>query len=167
MQKIFYKTYGWIFIRPLRWFFWKMLCNTYPRFIPKKNEWDNTWRLPNIHWWLIYKTVFKFFKWLYYDAWRMFCDWTGGYRRTFPLSARIIKKIGATTAGYGISGGQCYHCGSEDGDQVDLADDDTGTTFKLLESWTQSTMDGVDHRFRGITICPKCGFESEYEDGSL
>lgn len=166
MKKTFFCIYGWIVIRPIRWLFWKMACNTSLRLLPER-DWDNRWRLPNIHWWILYKTVFKFFKWIYYDAWRPFCDWTGGYRRSYPLIARIIHTIGKTTAGFTISGGQCYHCGSEEGCPVDLSCDDTGKYFKLLETWKVSTMDGVDYRFRGITICPKCGYEEEYEDGSL
>lgn len=34
-------------------------------------------------------------------------------------------------------------------------------------SWSVGTMDGTDHRFSCITVCPKCGFKSNYEDGSL
>jgi len=38
---------------------------------------------------------------------------------------------------------------------------------ELEEAWTEGTQEGTDHRFRGITTCPKCGFKAEYEDGSL
>jgi hypothetical protein len=165
LKRSFFKIYGWLVIRPIRWFFWKMICNTALCVVPKR-EWGQ-WRLPNIHWWLLYKTIFKFFKWLNYDAWRPFCDWTGGWRQSYPLPARVIHTIGKTTAGYAISGGQCYHCGSEEGDPVTLSEDDTGEYFELLETWKESTMDGIDYRFRGITTCPKCGFKEEYEDGSL
>lgn len=164
-MKIAFKTYGWIAIRPTRWFFLKMVCNTSLTVMPKRDLFG--WRSPNIHWWLMYKTVFKFFSWLNYEAWRPFCDWTGGFRRSYPLAARIIHKIGKTTAGYAISGGQCHHCGSEEGCQVALSEDDTGERFKLVETWETSTPDGTDYCFRGITICPKCGYEAEYEDGSL
>jgi len=143
-----------------------MVRAAYPRWKIEKHEYFG-WTFPNIHWWLLYLTVFRFFKWLNYDAWRPFCDWTGGYRRTFPFMARIIHRIGATTSGYAIGGGQCFHCGSEEGDQVELSQDDTGKYFKLERSWSEGTMDGTDHRFCGITICPKCGYEDHYEDGSL
>lgn len=167
MKKLFFKLYGWVFIRPIRWFFGQMVRNTSLRLLPEKDDCWGCWRMPNMHWWALYKTVFKFYKWLYWDAWRVFCDWTGGYRRTYPLIARIIYKIGATTSGYSISGGQCYHCGSEHGNPTELSDDDTGKYFKLLATWTVGTLDGTDHRFRGITTCPICGYKQEYEDGSL
>lgn len=165
MKEMAFKTYGWVVIRPLRWFFWKMACNTTLYILPKRDFFG--WLLPNIHWWALYKTVFKLFEWINYEAWRPFCDWTGGYRQTYPFIARVIHNIGKTTAGYAISGGQCYHCGSEEGCPVELSDDDTGEQFQLLETWTSSTPDGIDYRFRGITICPKCGYKQEYEDGSL
>ena len=158
--------YGWIFVRPRRWFFWKMICASCPQWKIEKHPYYG-WSFPNIHWHVLYKTVFKFFKWLYWDAWRPFCDWTGGYRRTYPLIARIIHRIGATTAGYAISGGECYHCASENGDQLELSDDESGKTFKLERAWTSATQDGTDHRFCGTTICPDCGYEQYYEDGSL
>lgn len=167
MKKRFFKIYGWVVIRPIRWFFWKMSFNTSLRILPTRDEIWNRWRMPNVHWWALYKTIFKFCKWLYWDAWRVFCDWTGGFRRTYPLIARIIHNIGATTAGYAICGGQCYHCGSSKGNPVWLSDDETGETFELQDTWTVSTMDGTDYRFRGITICPVCGYRQEYEDGSL
>jgi hypothetical protein len=167
MTAIFY-WYGWFFVRPRRWFFRRILaCGSFGlRLVPKREEYWG-WRWPNLHWWLFYKTVFKFFKWLYWDGWRPFCDWSGGYRRTYPWIARTIHKIGQTTVGYAISGRECYHCASSDGCQVDLSEDETGTTFILKETWSVGTQDGTDHRFRGITICPKCGYRAEYEDGSL
>jgi hypothetical protein len=137
------------------------------RWWPEYDEIWEKWKLPNIHWWILYNTIFKFFKWLYYEAWRVFCDWTGGYRRTFPLIARIIQRIGSTTAGYVIIGGECYHCASREGCQYDLSEDETGENFKLINTWTVGTEYGTDYRFCGITICPKCGHQSEYEDGSL
>ena len=87
--------------------------------------------------------------------------------KTFPWSAAVIKKIGDTTAGYAISGGECFHCGSSEGDPVYLSDDETGETFKLENEWSCPSEDGTDHRFSGTAICPKCGYESYYEDGSL
>jgi hypothetical protein len=137
------------------------------RLLPHKEEYFG-WKWPNLHWWVLYKTIFRFCTWLHYDSWRLFCDWTGGYRCSFPLIARMIKKIGTTTAGFAISGGECFHCGSEAGNPVNLADDETtGTTFILERVWTIDTPDGTDHRFCGTTICPKCGYKDYYEDGSL
>lgn len=173
----FFYWYGWLFVRPRRWFFWKMIDEGSfgIRWMPKRNEWWTSetsefyrkYMWPNLHWWLLYWTIFKFCKWLYWDGWRPFCDWTGGFRRTYPWIARAIHKFGQTTAGYAISGGECFHCGSDDGDQVDLSEDETGTNFILEETWSVGTQEGTDHRFRGITICPKCGYRAEYEDGSL
>ena len=157
---------GWVFVRPRRWLFWKMVCATRLQLRPFKRKWDG-WYFTNIHWWLLYKTVFQFCKWLNYDAWRPFCDWTGGYRRTFPLIARIIHRMGHTTAGYATSGGECYHCGSEEGDPVRLADNETGTTFTLTKTWENATQEGTDYCLCGTTICPKCGYKAYYEDGSL
>ena len=159
--------FGWILVRPVRWAFSRMAWASYLRIKPEKQECDEKWRMPNIHWWLLYLSIFRFFKWLDGDAWRVFCDWTGGFRRTYPWPARFIHSIGAFTAGYAISGGQCFHCASPDGCQVTLSDDDSGKTFRLLETWSVASMDGTDHHFRGITICPKCGYENEYEEGSL
>jgi hypothetical protein len=157
--------YAWLVVRPRRWFFGNMGAAAYIHWFPSQ-EWYG-WRWPNIHWHLLYLTVFRFCNWLYWDGWRPFCDWTGGYRRIFPWIARTIQAFGRTTAGYHCSGGECYHCGSPEGDQVDLSEDETGSTFILEESWTVGTQDGTDHRFRGVTICPKCGYRDEYEDGSL
>lgn len=158
---------GWIFVRPRRWLFWKMICNAYLRILPQKKEYEFGWRLPNLHWWILYITVFKFCKWLNYDAWRKFCTYKNGWLDKKPLIAKIIHRIGETTAGYAIHGGECYHCGSEAGDQVTLSDDETGEFFKLERTWSVGTMDGTDHRFCGTTICPKCGYKEYYEDGSL
>ncbi|MFA5300087.1 MAG: hypothetical protein WC389_18020 [Lutibacter sp.] len=165
-MKILRYIYGWILVRPRRWFFRNMICAAYPQWKIKK-EYDGRWSMPNIHWHILYMTIFKFFKWLYYDGWRPFCDWTGGYRRTFPLIARIIHKIGQTTSGYTISSGECFHCGSDAGDQFELSEDETGKYFKLIDYGTSYTPDGTDHWFRGITICPKCGHKEEYSDSSL
>ena len=171
-KKVFY-IYGWIFVRPIRYFFWRMIAygSFETRWVPRKSEYwphyGKKYVIPNFHWVLMYKTVFIFFKWIYYDGWRPFCDWTGGHRRTYPLVARIIHKIGKSTAGYAISGGECFHCGFEDGDKVELSCDETGEKFVLEDAWSCDTQDGTDHRFRGTTICPVCGYRSSYEDGSL
>lgn len=159
---------GWIVVRPVRWFFWRMMwASVGLRTLPERDEFSKKWRYPNPHWWFLYKTVFKFCKWLYLDGWRPFCKWSDRGRKSYPLIARIIHKIGRTTAGQTIMSSECSHCGSEDGCQVDLADDETGTTFKLERTWSDATMEGTDHRFCGTTICPKCGYEAYYEDGSL
>ena len=165
-QKVFY-TYGWIFVRPRRWFFWRMVGSCYLIILPKKGV-CNDIRWPNIHWWLLYKTVFRFFRWLNYDAWRPFCKWDKHrYLSSQPLIARIIQRIGQTTAGYAIHGLECHHCGSEKGDPIDLSSDNDENTFILEKTWTTATEDGTDHRFCGTTICPVCGYQSYYEDGSL
>lgn len=166
MKTLFY-LYGWIFVRPRRWLFWNMVRNTGPRWIPKR-RWCG-WQMPNIHWYILYSTIFRFMTWLHYDAWRSFCKWDGpgGMRSSYPMIARIIKRIGSTTAGFAISGGECFHCGSPDGDQVYLSEDEGGSTFILEDAWSVPTMDGTDHRFCGTTICPRCGYRAYYEDGSL
>lgn len=157
-------------VRPVRWFFRKMISASYLRAFPEKSEWQG-WRMPNVHWWLLYKTVFKFFVWVNYKAWRPFCNWKGGYSRSFPLIARVIKWCGESTAGYAISGYRCYHCNSEDGCQVDISEmqDRSGYSpyVRNLKTWSVSTMDGTDHCFSCITVCPKCGYKRHYEDGSL
>lgn len=157
--------YGWIFVRPRRWLFLKMVFSSSLRLIPQNRGWGWTW--PNLHWWILYKTVFKFFKWLHWDAWRRFCTWgeRGLIRKSFL--ARVIQRIGKTTAGYAIGGGECFHCGSEEGCQVELSNDESGKQFILERTWKCATMDGTDHRFCGTTICPKCGYRAYYEDGSL
>lgn len=157
---------SWIFVRPRRWLFLNMVYSSTLRLLPRHDEYFG-WIWPNLHWWILYKTVFRFFKWLHWDAWRRFCKWgdRGLIRKTFL--ARAVQRIGQTTAGYAIGGGECFHCGSEDGCQVELANDETGTVFILGRAWSVGTQDGTDHRFCGTTICPKCGYESYYEDGSL
>lgn len=172
MSRWIYWLRGWLFVRPIRWLFWKMIAQgSFGLRLWWRREWEWVY-WPNPHWWALYHTVFRFCKWLHYDAWRPFCDWTGGWRQTFPWPARFIQGVGSLTAGYVISGGQCFHCASPDGCQVMLAaddpdDDGNGPYFRLLKTWSTSTMDGTDHRFYGITTCPKCGYEAEYEDGSL
>lgn len=164
-----YWIYGWIVIRPIRWFFGKLISNSFEcRWWFTKREYREDYRWPNFHWYFLYKTVFKFFKWLNYTAWRKFCKWQDGYRKTMPWIAKLIKGIGKTTAGYAISGGQCFHCGSPEGNQVLLATEPMyDDYFELKETWDVTTMDGTDHCFRGITTCPKCGYQDTYEDGSL
>lgn len=153
MTTTLFYWYGWIFVRPRRWLFWKMIAKGSfgIRWIPEKSEyWTpeldefyEKYRWPNLHWWLLYKTIFKFCKWLHYDGWRPFCDWTGGHRRSFPWIARAIKRIGDTTSGYAIGGGECPHCASTEGSQGELSEDETGTTFILEESWSVGTQDGT------------------------
>lgn len=156
---------GYIFIRPIRWLFWRMVWAANLRLLPKR-DWDGTWIFPNLHWWLLYKTVFRFCKWLDWEAWRPFCDWSKGYRSSYPLIARLVHSVGAATAGYAISGGACYHCASTEGDPVLLSESEN-KYFKIVNSGVTSTPDGVDHWFEAETICPKCGWTDYYSDGSL
>ena len=165
MKKVRYLL-GFLLVRPRRYVFHKMVCATVPRWLPEKHDYMG-WLYPNIHWWVLDQTVFRFFKWLYWDGWRPFCDWTGGSRQTYPLIARALHKIGQTTAGFAICGGECYHCGSSGGDPVTLSGDETGEVFRLEGTGSYPTPDGTDHRFWGTTICPSCGYEQRYEDGSL
>lgn len=171
-EKQFYWLFGWIIIRPIRWFFFRQISASFgARWWFEKNDmwpyYGKKYRAPNFHWWILYKTIFNFFCWLDNEAWRPFCDWTGGWRRTYPFIAKVIHKIGKITTGATIYGMQCYHCASDAGCQVELSDDETGKYFKLTDSWTEGTENGTDYRFRGITTCPKCGYQAEYEDGSL
>jgi hypothetical protein len=170
--RLLYSFYGWVFIRPIRLFFWKVASASFgPRWLPRKNKmyphYGSMFDWPNFHWWALYKTVGKFCLWLYWDGWRPFCDWTGGYRRTYPWIARFIKAIGETTAGQAFYGGRCYHCNSTDGNPLDLSEDETGKYFTLTASGSEGTPDGTNHWFQGITTCPKCGYKQEYSDGSL
>lgn len=174
---------AWLTVRPRRWFFRNCIAHgSYgARWIPRRREaWDNfhwgkgrerkPWEMiewPNLHWWIAYKTIFAFFRWLYWDGWRPLCKWGQRSLETIPRYAQLVKKIGQTTAGAAINGGECYHCASDEGDPVDLCADETGATFILEATGTSATMDGTDHWFRGTTICPKCGFRQGYSDGSL
>lgn len=157
---------SYLFVRPRRWFFHKMLCDSFGIRWWFEKDWYGT-SYPNIHWWILYKTVWKFFRWLNNDAWRYFCTWEDGWLKHKPLISKIIHRIGQTTVGERTSGGECYHCGAIEGCQVELSQDETGKFFVLEKSWSVGTMDGTDYRFCGITICPKCGYKSYYEDGSL
>ena len=170
MNKKLMNIYGWVFVRPRRWFFWKMIARGSfgLRWLPKYDECWERWELPNLHWWILYWTVFKLCKWMEWDGWRPFCQWQeNGWIKHRPLIAKIIQRIGETTAGYAISGGECYHCASKKGCRVTLSSDETGTEFILERSWTVGTEDGTDYRFCGTTICPVCGYKHYYEDGSL
>lgn len=167
MSKLFWKIYGHIIISPIRYLFGKMLCNCYLRLKFEKRFFDDGYLWPNIHWWILYKTVFKFFKWLYWDGWRYFCKWGDGRRQSYPFFARILHKIGQTTAGFAIGGGECPHCAHDIGCQTELSYDETGKTYRLIKTWTVSTPDGTDYCSLGVTTCPVCGFEAEYEDSSL
>lgn len=169
-------------VRPRRWFFRRCIsygCGDtiwWPRMAEPHDCWHwtydrekTTWEMiqwPNVHWVMAYRIVFRFFKWLNYKAWRHLCQWNR-VRLTYPWYARLVHRIGKTTAGCVISGGECWHCGSEDGDPVELSQDEDGVTFILDRSWQIPTMDGTDYRFCGHTICPKCGYRDYYEDGSL
>ncbi len=161
---------SFVTVRPVRYAFRQMICSTQLRVLPVKHEWLGR-RGSNLHWWCLYKTVFKFSKWLYYDAWRVFCDWTGGSRQSYPPIARLIHWIGKSTAGFAISGGRCFHCNAETGDQIDIVQYDEDNPKSLLvsniQTWTEATMDGTDYRYSCVTKCPCCGYKSEFSDGSL
>lgn len=159
-------VYGWAFVRPRRWLFRQMIGGSILQ-LQFNRTWDGYLLWPNPHWWLLYQTVFRFFKWLEWEAWRPFCDWTGGLRRTFPWYASLIKRVGQTTAGAVCHGGECYHCGHPEGDPIELANDETGMNFRLEGTSVLDTPDGTDHVFWGTTICPYCGYVSSYRDGSL
>ena len=163
----FYYIMGFIFIRPIRYAFWQMVCATSPRWWFKRGY--ECWYLPNIHWYILYITVFRLCAYLYWDGWRHFAHYhpQHNYLQFISLPGAILKRIGTITAGGAISGGQCYHCASEYGNPVYLADDEENQTFILEKTWSIGTMDGTDHRFSGTTICPICGFRNYYEDGSL
>jgi hypothetical protein len=146
-----------VFVRPLRWLFWKMCWASHPRWRFDRLYPGGPMRYPNIHWYVLYVTVFRFCAWLYWDAWRAFAVWKDrgeGYRwlRRHTWLSRMIQTIGRGTAGYTISGGSCPHCGSREGDPVELSQSDD--YFELLETWASSTMDGTDHRFRGLRLVP-------------
>lgn len=168
-MKIIYQIRGWILIRPIRWFFGNISRAHSLRVWPERNEYYHKdyypykYHWPNIHWWIAYKTIGKFFLWLNWNGWRPFCDWTGGYRRTYPMIARIIHKIGKTCC-WNFYGYECYHCAADEGDPSELVDADS---FVLTDSGTSYTPEGTDHWFKGITTCPKCGYKAEFGDSSL
>lgn len=164
-MKTFWNIFGWIVIRPIRKIMWWATKGSFGLRLWPKKEWGE-WKLPNLHYWVLYKTLGNFSTWLYWDAWRVFCDWTGGFRRTYPWPAKLVHSIGKTLA-WCFYGGSCYHCGSFENDPSSLSEDETGTSFKLTDSGTSQTYDGTDHWFRGITTCQKCGYQQEYGDSSL
>jgi len=173
MKMIFY-IYGWIFVRPRRWLFnemhwasvglnWKIIPNYYYR-----GNWFSRIKWPNPHWYFLYKTVYTFFRWLSWDAWTPIARWENRkFGRRLFLS-KIIKRIGETTARYQVYT-ECYHCAWPDGNPTELSDQDGkfgGDYFKLEKTWEVFTGEYTDYRFRGITTCPRCGYQQEYEDGS-
>ncbi|MCK5616291.1 hypothetical protein KAR91_81265 [Candidatus Pacearchaeota archaeon] len=176
MYKImFFKIYGWIFVRPRRWLFWHMVWSDRLSWKIERNYYyDGRWKWPNLHWWILRQIIFEPLKWLYWDGWRIFEKWEdkGGGTR-WPkgrLLARIAKRIGQTTAGCAISGGECFHCAFPGGDPLELSDPEGEygeEYFELTDSGSTATMDGTDHWFRGITTCPRCGYKQEYGDSSL
>lgn len=85
------------------------------------------------------------------------------------LFAEWVQFIGRTTAGWPCHGTilECYHCGFEEGSQVNCSEDETGKTFILEDTGVSFTDMGDDHWFSGTTICPVCGYRQTYSDGSL
>ena len=160
LTKLF-RIYGYIFVRPRRYLFSQMCWNSELRVLLTKDDYFG-WRFPNIHWWILYKTVFKFCKWLNWDAWRPVCRLEKKIFEHRLIISRIIQRIGA------ISGFECYHCGSPRGCQVELSDPDceNGKYFKLEKTWEVFTGEYTDYRFSGTTTCPRCGYQQYYEDGS-
>lgn len=165
-----YVIRGWIFVRPIRWFTRKVSSGTYLRLWPKKCEYYHPefypykYDMPNLHWWALDKTFGRFTRWIYWEWWRPFCDWTGGWRRTYPPIASFIHEVGRFLT-YPYYGGACYHCAAVDADPSELTESDE--TFQLTDSGTSYTPEGTDHWFRGITTCPHCGYKSEFGDSSL
>lgn len=160
LQTIMY-VYGWLFVRPRRWVFYKMACNSSIRWLPGRDVFDN-WRLPNIHWWLLYHTVFSFFKWLSWSAWCRLCVYENGRRKTFPWYARFVKWFGDTTAGMACSGfGECYHCGCEAGDYGSLE------PIEYTNKHTYMTDYGTGNGWTEKVACPVCGYVSWHDNGDL
>lgn len=144
-RKIRY-IYGWIFVRPRRWFFHRMVCE-----IPSR------WRCFNIHWWILYKTVFRLFSWMYWSGGSIFATQKKGFLIRKSLLGRILERIGETTVGYEITGcSECFHCGSLSGSQIELA----STLNARLEGFI---LGGTNYQFWGIMVCPACGFKNSYQ----
>lgn len=154
--------YGWMFVRPRRFVVRKIAFPGSICVLPRRE--CGIWFWPNVHWFILHKTIWPLLSWLYWDGWRWFCKWEDGYRSTYPLMARFVRWIGRTTAGVCISPCQeCFHCGFEAGNQVDLS---TGTNFILEDSGESYSENGTSYWFRGTTICPVCGYTDSYEDST-
>ncbi len=160
--------YGWLFIRPRRWVFNKMgWASTGLRWKPEK-DWNNKWIWPNPHWWILYKTVYKFCKWLEWDGWRPFAVWGEHRLKKHTFISKFLKWIGETTTGYYYR--ECYHCAAKGCAPVELSNGEPeNEDYFILKDSGSSYIpgEGTDHWFHGITICPKCGYRQEYGDGSL
>lgn len=171
-MKLIYQIRGWVLIRPLRVLSRACVKGSFGlRLKIRRNEfyipgYNGRYEWPNLHYWLLYKTVGKFSTWLYFNGWRFLCDWTGGYRRTYPLPARILHKIGQTLS-YGFYGNECFHCAADEGDPGNISEEPNSIYFELTESGSNATEDGTDHWYRGITTCPKCGYKDTFSDSSL
>lgn len=162
---------GWIFVRPRRWFFRKIFLASFGTrwWFQKREYWNDKgyiYEWPNPHWRIMYLTVWRFFKWVYHDGWRPLCTWKNGWLYKKPLIAEIVHWVGRTTVGQHIMSQECWHCGFERGDQSELAEDETGKTFILEDSGMSQSQDGNSYWFTGTTICPVCGYRSEYHDGT-
>lgn len=150
MKRLRY-AYGWLFVRPRRWLFGRMLAwGSGPLYWRPLRRWDDSILWPHPHWWVLYHTVFRLFSWLQWNG-------RGPWRR-----------LGKWAVGMNLSGtGECWHCGHPAGCPLRLSDDDTGRTFVLKESGHSATDMGTDYWYRGTTICPKCGYRAPWEDSSL
>lgn len=166
MQTLFW-IYGWLFVRPRRWLFFHMVWNDRLNWKVIKNYYYRDKLLarikwPNLHWWLLRVIIFEPLKWLYWDGWRKFG------KNPYRGLGGLAKRIGQTTAGFAIGGGECYHCGSEHGDPVELSSEEGEAAgyFELTRTWELFCGEYTDYRFCGITTCPRCGYQQYYEDGS-
>lgn len=158
---------SWVLVRPRRWLFHRMVWASTVRWVPRRAYSGGPISWPNPHWWILYLTVFRAFRWLQWRGWRLLVkvDDRGCYGK-IPWYARAVRRIGETTAGCATGGGECWHCASKDGDPVHLSEDETGETFELLDSGPTWSDWGTGGWFRGITTCPRCGFRREYSDSS-
>lgn len=63
--------YGWVFIRPKRWFFQRLLSGSGKlRILP--NKLYGKWRSPNILEWIGYRIIFRPLRWCFWNAIREF-----------------------------------------------------------------------------------------------
>lgn len=165
---------GWVLVRPRRAFVGACFRGAYLSGFRRELVWDGKtkklvkgWRRTNLHLWLVRKAIFEPMKrFAKTPTWKAHPsgDWKLRTQRWWvrPFGWAWEWANAWTDIREHF---ECYHCGSEEGAQGDLTE--YSDTFKNVRSWTSSTMDGNDYRFCGTTICPKCGYEDYYEDGSL
>lgn len=172
MIRLIYVLRGWILIRPIRIITRMGVRGSFGlRLKIRKNEFhikghNGRYEWPNLHHWLIYKTVGKLSTWLYLQGWRPLCRWGKRGRETYPLAARIVHKIGQTLA-YPYYGNECFHCAADAGDPGNITDDLNSKYVEIIASGSDATEDGTNHWFRCETTCPKCGYKDTFSDSSL